>query len=64
MRNAISRPESSGGDTHVHTDNSLDARGFGVTLDVATAYRFAQGEEVITSNGMPSSYVHRSISWS
>lgn len=41
------------GDTHVHTDNSLDARGFGVTLDVATAFRFARGEEVISSHGIP-----------
>jgi hypothetical protein len=41
------------GDTHVHTDNSLDARGFGVTLDVADAYRFARGEEVVTSHGIP-----------
>ena len=41
------------GDTHVHTDNSLDARGFGVTLDVADAYRFARGEEVVTSHGLP-----------
>lgn len=41
------------GDTHVHTDNSLDARGFGVTLDVATAFRFARGEEVKTSHGLP-----------
>jgi len=41
------------GDTHVHTDNSLDARAFGVTLDVEDAYRFARGEEVVSSNGMP-----------
>ncbi len=41
------------GDTHVHTDNSLDARGFGVTLGPEEAFRFARGEEVITSNGMP-----------
>ena len=41
------------GDTHVHTDNSLDARGFGVTLDVETAYRFARGEEVISTHGIP-----------
>ena len=40
------------GDTHVHTDNSLDARGFGVTLGPEEAYRFARGEEVTTSNGM------------
>jgi hypothetical protein len=41
------------GDTHVHTDNSLDARGFGVTIGPEEAYRFARGEEVTTSNGMP-----------
>jgi len=40
------------GDTHVHTDNSLDARGFGVRLGPEEAYRFARGEEVTTSNGM------------
>ena len=27
------------GDTHVHTDNSLDAKGFGANLDVEDAYR-------------------------
>jgi hypothetical protein len=41
------------GDTHVHTDNSLDARGFGVTLGPEEAFRFARGEEVTTSNGLP-----------
>jgi hypothetical protein len=39
------------GDTHVHTDNSLDARGFGVTIGPEEAFRFARGEEVTTSNG-------------
>ena len=39
------------GDSHVHTDNSLDARGFGVTLGPEQAFRFARGEEVTTSNG-------------
>jgi hypothetical protein len=39
------------GDTHVHTDNSLDARGFGVTIGPEEAFRFARGEEVITRNG-------------
>ncbi len=39
------------GDSHVHTDNSLDARGFGVTLGPEEAFRFARGEEVTTSNG-------------
>ncbi len=41
------------GDTHVHTDNSLDARGFGVTLDVEDAYRFARGEEIVATSGLP-----------
>ncbi len=40
------------GDTHVHTDNSLDARGFGVTLGPEEALRFARGEEVTTSHGL------------
>ena len=39
------------GDSHVHTDNSLDARGFGVTIGPEEAFRFARGEEVTTSNG-------------
>ncbi len=41
------------GDTHVHTDNSLDAKGFGAVLDVETAYRFARGEEVLSNTGIP-----------
>jgi hypothetical protein len=41
------------GDTHVHTDNSLDAKGFGAILDVEAAYRFARGEEVISNTGIP-----------
>jgi hypothetical protein len=39
------------GDTHLHTNNSLDARAFGVTLGPEDAYRFARGEEIITSHG-------------
>ncbi len=41
------------GDTHVHTNNSLDARGFGVILGPEVAYRFARGEEVMSSHGEP-----------
>ena len=41
------------GDTHVHTDNSLDAKGFGARLDVEDAYRFARGEEVMSNTGIP-----------
>ena len=41
------------GDTHVHTNNSLDAATFGVTLDVEDAYRFARGETVLSTSGQP-----------
>jgi hypothetical protein len=39
------------GDTHVHTNLSLDARAFGVTLGPEEAFRFARGEEVTSSHG-------------
>ena len=39
------------GDTHLHTTNSFDARSLGVTLTVADAYRFASGDQVISSSG-------------
>ena len=39
------------GDTHLHTTNSLDARLFGVTLNVEDAYRFARGEQVVATHG-------------
>ncbi|MGB6995241.1 MAG: DUF3604 domain-containing protein, partial [Thermoanaerobaculia bacterium] len=41
------------GDTHLHTSNSLDARGFGVTLGPEDAFRLARGDEVVTSHGEP-----------
>ncbi len=41
------------GDTHLHTALSLDARAAGVILTHDDAYRFAKGEEVTSSNGMP-----------
>jgi hypothetical protein len=41
------------GDTHVHTSNSLDARGLGVTLDAEDAFRFARGEELVSTHGLP-----------
>ena len=34
------------GDTHLHTNLSLDARSLGVLLGPEEAYRFARGEEV------------------
>ena len=39
------------GDTHLHSDLSTDAMGFGVTLGPDAAFRFALGEEVTTSGG-------------
>ncbi len=39
------------GDTHLHTSYSVDAGFFGNTLDPEDAYRFARGEEVVSSTG-------------
>lgn len=39
------------GDTHLHTDNSVDAFGFGVRLGPEDALRFASGEEVTATTG-------------
>ena len=39
------------GDTHLHTNLSLDARAFGVTIGPEQAYRFARGEEITTTHG-------------
>jgi hypothetical protein len=41
------------GDTHVHTAMSMDAGAFGARLLPTDAYRFARGEEVISSTGIP-----------
>jgi len=40
------------GDTHLHTAISMDAGAFGNRLGLEEAYRFARGEEIITSNKM------------
>ena len=40
------------GDTHLHTNLSLDARAAGVILSPDDAYRFARGNEITTSRGM------------
>ena len=39
------------GDTHLHTSYSVDAGFFGNTLTPEDAYRFARGEEVVSSTG-------------
>ena len=41
------------GDTHLHTSNSIDAFGFGVRLDPEAALRFASGEQVTSTQGLP-----------
>ncbi|OUR94337.1 hypothetical protein A9Q87_01445 [Flavobacteriales bacterium 34_180_T64] len=40
------------GDTHLHTSNSPDAGFFGTTLGPEDAYRYATGEEVVSSTGL------------
>ena len=42
------------GDTHLHTSYSTDAGLIGNTIDPEHAYRFARGEEIITSTGQRS----------
>jgi hypothetical protein len=39
------------GDTHLHTGMSMDAGAFGAKLTPDDAYRFAKGEEVVSSTG-------------
>jgi hypothetical protein len=41
------------GDTHLHTSFSMDAGAFGARLTPRDAYRFARGEEVVSSSGQP-----------
>ncbi len=42
------------GDTHLHTDNSIDAFDMGArTLSPAEAYRFARGEQLTSETGLP-----------
>ena len=40
------------GDTHLHTSYSFDAGAFGARLGPQDAYRFARGEEVVSSTGL------------
>ncbi|MEP1930661.1 MAG: DUF3604 domain-containing protein [Roseibium sp.] len=50
------------GDTHLHTSISFDAGGFGNRLTPREAYRFAKGEEVITSSGQKAKLA-RPLDW-
>lgn len=40
------------GDTHLHTGMSMDAGAFGARLEPDDAYRFARGEELVSSTGL------------
>jgi hypothetical protein len=41
------------GDTHLHTGMSMDAGAFGARLMPDDAYRFAKGDEIVSSTGQP-----------
>jgi hypothetical protein len=41
------------GDMHLHTDSSFDAGLFGTRLGPEDAFRFARGEEVVSTTGVP-----------
>jgi len=41
------------GDTHLHTSASMDAGAFGNRLGPEDAFRFARGEELVSSTGLP-----------
>lgn len=51
------------GDTHLHTAISFDAGAFGARLLPPDAYRFARGEEVISSTGQAAKLSRPLISW-
>ena len=50
------------GDTHLHTGLSLDAGLFGNTLTLDDAYRFARGEQIKASTGLPAK-LSRPLDW-
>jgi hypothetical protein len=50
------------GDTHLHTGMSMDAGAFGNRLGIEEAYRFARGEEIVSSTGMPAR-LSRPLDW-
>ena len=50
------------GDTHLHTSNSPDAGMVGNTLPPEMAYRYAMGEEVVSSTGLRTKLV-RPLDW-
>ncbi len=59
-RNFPTRPYF--GDQHLHTAFSMDAGAFGARLNPRDAYRFARGEQVISSTGQPAK-LSRPLDW-
>ncbi|NNJ98042.1 MAG: DUF3604 domain-containing protein [Gammaproteobacteria bacterium] len=50
------------GDTHLHTSLSFDAGAFGNRLGIDEAYRFARGDEIVSSTGIPAK-LSRPLDW-
>lgn len=50
------------GDSHLHTDISMDAGAFGNRLGLDAAYQFARGEEVTSTSGTPAR-LSRPLDW-
>ena len=50
------------GDSHLHTGMSMDAGAFGARLMPEDAYRFARGEELTSSTGLPAK-LSRPLDW-
>lgn len=50
------------GDTHLHTSNSPDAGMVGNSLSPEEAYRFARGEEIVSSTGLRTK-LNRPLDW-
>ena len=50
------------GDTHLHTSLSMDAGAFGARLGPDDAYRFARGEQITSSTGIPAR-LSRPLDW-
>ena len=50
------------GDSHLHTDISMDAGAFGNRLGLDEAYQFARGDQVISTTGIPAR-LSRPLDW-
>ena len=50
------------GDSHLHTDISMDAGAFGNRLGLDEAYQFARGEQVTSTTGIPTR-LSRPLDW-